>query len=124
MTNQNPIRRKAAAEVFKLANKTMESGMHRTVDREPKGKGWVACSVAVDGMMCKPDKVGEAIELFKIAYEVLPDMVALNQIAIAYEMIGEKQEAADYFKRMKEQAEREGDDIYSQAAKAGMERCQ
>lgn len=124
MTEQNPVRRRAATEVFKLANKTMESGMHRTVNREPKGKGWVHCAMGVKGMMCKPDKVKESIELFAIAYEVFADIVALNQIAIAYEIIGEKQEAAGYFKRMKDQAEREKDDIYSQAAEAGLARCQ
>jgi len=74
--------------------------------------------------MCRPDKVAEAIGYFAIAYEVFPDIVALNQIAIAHEIIGEKQEATDYFKRMKQQAEREKDDIYRQAAETGLARCQ
>lgn len=123
MTDQSPIRRKAATEVFKLANKVMESGTHRTVNREPKGEGWVACAVGVEGMMCKPDKVEEAIELFTIAYEIFPDIVALNQAAIAYEMIGDKEQALEFFGRMNEQAERENDDIYRQAAQSGLARC-
>ena len=124
MTEPDPIRRRAATEVFRLANKTMESGMHRTVDKAPKGKGWVDCAMGPEGMMCRPDKVAEAIAFFAIAYEVFPDIVALNQIAIAHEIIGEKKEATDYFKRMKQQAEREKDDIYRQAAEAGLARCQ
>lgn len=123
MTEHNPIRRKAATAVFKLANKTMEVGMHRTLDREPKGKGWVDCAVGLDGMMCKPDKVEEAIELFTIAYEIFPDIVALNQVALAFEILGNKQKAADYFARMKEQAEQESNDVYAQVAKAGLARC-
>jgi len=97
--------------------------MHRTANREPKGKGWVSCAVGVEGMMCKPDQVEEAIELFKIAYEVFPDMVALNQVAIGYEVIGEKHKAADYFARLKQHAERENNDIYTRAAAAGLARC-
>ncbi len=123
MHEPNPTRRKAATEVFKLANKTMESGMHRTANRAPKGKGWIACAVGAEGTMCKPEKVNEAIELFAIAYEVFPDIVALNQIAIAHEIIGDKQKAGEYFGKMKEQAEREEDSVYSQAASAGLSRC-
>lgn len=98
--------------------------MHRTVNREPKGKGWVACAIGVEGMMCKPDKVKEAIDLFIIAHEIFPDIVALNQVAIAYEIIGEKEQASEFFDRMSEQAERESDEVYCQAAKAGLARCQ
>lgn len=97
--------------------------MHRTVNREPQGKGWVACAVGVAGMMCKRDKVKEAIDLFIIAYEVFPDVVALNQVAIAYEMVGEKEQASEFFGRMKKQAERESDEVYCQAAQAGLARC-
>jgi len=124
MTEQSIARRKAATEVFKLANKTMESGMHRTVGRDPKGKGWIPCEFGVEGMMCRPGKVTEAIELFRIAYEVFPDMVALNQVALAYEIIGDKKSATEYFGKMKEQAGRENDDVYAQAAEAGLARCQ
>jgi tetratricopeptide (TPR) repeat protein len=109
--------------VFRLANKTMESGMHRTIDRKPKGRGWVSCAAGIDGMMCKPDKAKEAIELFTIAYEVLPDIAALNQVAIAYELLGDTQEASEYFGRMKTQAERENDEVYGQVAQAGLARC-
>ena len=56
--------------------------MHRTANREPKGQGWIQCINAAKGMMCRPEKVLEAIEYFKIAYEVWPDIVVLNQIAL------------------------------------------
>lgn len=90
--------------------------MHRTIDREPKGKGWVKCELGVAGMMCRLEKVAEAIALFEIAYEIFPDIVALNQAALAYETLGQKQKAADFFVRMKEQAEQESHDVYAQAA--------
>lgn len=70
MKKFDPIRHKAATAVFKLAVKTSESAIHRTVNREPKGKGWVQCQNAAKGMMCKPEKVKESIEYLKIAYEV------------------------------------------------------
>jgi tetratricopeptide (TPR) repeat protein len=73
--------------------------------------------------MCKPDKVKEAIEYFKKAYEIFPDIVALNQIALAYEFIGEKSVALDYFRRMKAQAEVDNNAAYSQAAELGISRC-
>ena len=123
MKSHSATRRKAATAVFRLANKTMESGMHRTLDREPKGKGWVDCASEFKGMKCRPEKVKEAIELFDIAYEILPDIVALNQIALGYETIGKKKKATNYFKRMKHQAERENNDAYIQAAEVGMARC-
>ena len=122
MTEQTLTRRKAATAVFKLANKTMETGMHRTVDREPKGKGWVDCAIGLDGMMCKPEKVNEAIQLFEIAYEIFPDIVALNQVALAYEILGDKPKAAGYFMRMKEQAKQQENGAYVQAAEAGLAR--
>jgi len=73
--------------------------------------------------MVKPDKVKEGIEYFKIAYEVFPDIVALNQIALGHEMLGDKKVAADYFQRIKAQAETEGNDAYVQAAELGLRRC-
>ena len=39
MENFDQIRHKAATAVFKLAQKTSDSGIHRTVNKEPKGKG-------------------------------------------------------------------------------------
>jgi hypothetical protein len=123
MENFDPIRHKAATAVFKLAQKTSEFGVHRTVSKEPKGKGWVQCQNAPKGMMCKPEKVLESIEYFKIAYEVFPDIVALNQIAISYGLIGEKSMAKEYFSEMKEQAEKENNDAYIKAALQGIQMC-
>lgn len=124
MENFDPIRNKAATAVFKLAQKTSDSGLHRTVNKEPKGKGWVQCKNAPEGMMCKPDKVLESIEYYKIAYEVFPNIVALNQIALGYDLIGEKAKAKEYFTQMKEQAEKEGNEAYIQAAVQGIRRCE
>jgi tetratricopeptide (TPR) repeat protein len=118
----DPIRYKAATAVFKLAVKTEGTGVHRTLNREPKGKGWVPCVNAPEGMLCRPEKVREAIEYFKIAYEVWPDIVALNQIALGYEMIGDASEARDYFGRMLAQAEAEQNDAYVNAARLGLAR--
>ena len=124
MSEFDPIRHKAATAIFKLAIKTQESGMHRTLDRDPKGKGWVKCGGVFDGLMCKPDKVKEAIEYFKIAYEVFPDIVALNQIALAYESVGEEQLAVEFYQRMKDQAQTENNDVYIQTAELGIGRCE
>jgi len=124
MENFDPIRHKAATAVFKLAQKTSNSGIHRTVNKEPKGKGWVQCHSAPEGMMCKPDKVLESIEYFKISYEVYPNIVALNQIALGYDLIGEKSKAKDFFLKMKEQAENENNEAYIQAAVQGIQRCE
>jgi tetratricopeptide (TPR) repeat protein len=66
--------------------------------------------------MCKPDKVRESIQHFKKAYEIFHDIVALNQIALAYEMIGEFEAARQYFLLMKEQTQREANAAYLKAA--------
>ena len=124
MKHFDPIRHKAATAVFKLAQKTSNSGIHRTVNKEPKGKGWVQCHSAPEGMMCKPDKVLESIEYFKISYEVYPNIVALNQIALGYDLIGEKSKAKDFFLQMKEQAENENNEAYIQSAVQGIQRCE
>ena len=119
----DPIKYKAATAVFSLANKTHNSGYHGTLNREPKGKGWVQCSSAAAGAMCKPDKINEAIEYYKIAYEIYPDIVALNQIALGYDIIGEKLKAKEHFILMKKQAEKENNEAYLQAAELGINRC-
>lgn len=124
MKNFDPIRHKAASAIFKLAQKTSGSGIHRSVNIEPKGKGWVQCHSAPEGMMCKPDKVLESIEYYKIAYEVYPDIVALNQIALGYDLIGEKSKAKEFFSQMKEQAEKENNEAYVRAALQGIQRCE
>ena len=122
MPTVDPIRFKAATAVFKLAAKTTDSGVHRTLNREPKGKGWVQCVNSPGGLMCRPDKVREGIEYFKIAYEIWPDIVSLNQIALGYEMIGAAADATRYFERMLTQAESEHNTAYLDAAQRGLER--
>ena len=119
----DPIKYKAATVVFSLANKTNKSGFHGSANKEPKGKGWVQCLNTVNGVMCKPDKIEEAIEYYKIAYDIYPDIVALNQIALGYEMFGEKLKATEYFLLMKEQAEKESNEAYVQASESGLKRC-
>ena len=96
--------------------------MHRTLNRDPRGKGWVRCGGIFEGLMCKPDRVKEAIEYFKIVYEVFPEIVALNQIALAYEAVGENQLAVEYYRQMKDQARLENNDAYIQAAELGLGR--
>ena len=124
MTISDPIRYKAAFAVFKLAVKTENSGIHRITNREPKGKGWVQCKNEPQGIMCKPDKVLEAIEYYKIACEIYPGIVALNQIAVKYLLLGEKSKAKEYFTKLKEQAEKENNEIYLQGALEGIRRCE
>ncbi|MFC1580263.1 hypothetical protein ACFL4N_05060 [Thermodesulfobacteriota bacterium] len=123
MEKLDPIRYNAATAVFKLGMKKSNAGVHRTVNREPKGKGWVQCENAAKGMMCKPEKVLESIEYFKIAYEVFPDIVALNQVAMGYEMVGDRKMAKKYFSLMKIQAEKENNEAYLSAAEQGIGRC-
>lgn len=108
--------------MFKLAAKTQNAGMHRTLNREPRGAGWVQCVNSTDGLLCRPQKVREAIEYFRIAYGIWPDIVALNQIALGYEMIGEAEAAREQFERMLAQAEAEGNDVYATAARQALAR--
>ena len=89
--------------VFKLAAKASSTGMHRTLNRPPK-------------------PVREAIELFAQAYREFPDIVALNQIALAHEMLGELELARTHFAKMKTQAEAEGNAPYRGAAELGLAR--
>jgi hypothetical protein len=122
MNEQEKIRYNAATAVFKLAVTTFNSGVHRTLNIKPKGQGWVQCEGkdSPHGLMCKPDKVRTSIEYFKIAYEIFPDIVALNQIAIAHEILGEADRAYESYQRMKVQAEVERNKTYSEAADHGM----
>ena len=53
---------------------------------------------------------------------IYPDIVALNQIALSYEMIGEVHSAREYFTHMKQQALEESNSIYAQAAELGLNR--
>src|SRR5262245_13987862 len=115
-------RRVRAMALFKLAAKASSAAIHRTLNRPPKGKGWVQGVNSPAGLMCRPAKVRESIELFAKAYQEFPDIVALNQIALAYEMLGEPQSARSYFTKMREQATAEGNAAYVQAAELGLER--
>ena len=124
MPTVDPIRYQAATAVFKLAAKTTDSGVHRTLNREPRGKGWVQCVNSPSGLLCRPDKVREGIEYFKIAYEIWPDIVSLNQIALGFEMIGEAAVASETFEKMLAQAEAEHNSAYLNAAQRGLERNQ
>jgi tetratricopeptide (TPR) repeat protein len=72
--------------------------------------------------MCRPAKVCQAIELFAKAYHEYPDMVALNQIALAYEMLGEFEAARTHFTKMHTQAASEGNATYLKAAELGLTR--
>jgi tetratricopeptide (TPR) repeat protein len=72
--------------------------------------------------MCRPAKVREAIELFAKAYDEFPDIVALNQIALAYEMLGEFEAARMNFTKVCTQAESEGNVAYLKAAELGLAR--
>lgn len=115
-------RRQEATALFKLGVKASAVGVHRTLNRPPKGKGWVQCVNSPAGVMCRPGKVRESIEYFKKGYATFPDIAALNQIALAYEMLGELETARVYFALMKEQAAREAISAYVSAAEMALRR--
>ena len=115
-------RRQEALVFFKLGMKADRRGVHRTLNRSPKGKGWMQGVNMPEGLMCRPEKVREAIEYYKKAYQIFPDIVVLNQIAIAYEMIGELEAAHEHYTLMREQAERERNAAYSQGASMALQR--
>jgi len=115
-------RRKQAMVFVKLALKANSKGVHRTLGRAPKGKGWVQCMNAPAGVMCRPERVRESIEHFRKAYSIFPDIVALYQVALAHEMLGERAAAREHFLLVKAQAEREGNAAYAQAADLGLQR--
>ena len=106
----------------KLAMKASSKGVHRTLNRAPKGKGWVQCVNAPAGMMCRPDAVRESIEHYRKAYSIFPDIVALYQIALAHEMLGELAAAREKFSQVRTQAEAEANPAYRQAAEIGLGR--
>lgn len=117
-------RRREATALFKLGMKASAVGIHRTLNRPPKGKGWVQCVNSPAGVMCRPQKVREAIGYYERAYVVLPDIAVLNQIALSYEMLGELDQARQRFEIMKQQAVRENLLPYVQAAAAALQRAQ
>jgi hypothetical protein len=115
-------RRKEAMALFKLARNADSKAVHRTLNRPPRGKGWVQGVNMPEGLMCRPDKVREAIELYRRSYAIFPDIVVLNQIALAYEMIGDLDAAREYALLMKAQAEREGNAAYVHGAERSLAR--
>ena len=123
MTPAEIIARRKEAMVFvKLAIKANSKGVHRTLNRPPKGKGWVQCVNSPAGVMCKPERVRESIEHYKKAYSIFPDIVALYQVALAYEMLGERDPAREHFLLVREQAEKESNAAYRQGAELGLQR--
>ena len=122
MAEADPDRRREATVIFELGVKASSAGIHRTLNRAPNGKGWVQCVNSPVGVMCRPEKVLESITLFTKAYQTFPHIVALNQIALAHEMLGEFEAARQHFTRMREQALAEGVPAYVQAAELGLAR--
>lgn len=114
--------RREATAIFKLGVKAGHSGIHRTLNRAPKGNGWVQCVNSPAGVMCRPEKVRESIALFAKTYQTFPDIVALNQIALAHEMLGEFEVARRHFTRIREQALAESIFAYVEAAEFGLAR--
>ncbi len=74
------------------------------------------------GVVCRPEKVRESIGHFARAYRTFPDIVALNQIALGHEMLGEFEAARQHFTRIREQALAENIAAYVQAAESGLAR--
>jgi hypothetical protein len=122
MSELDREKRQLATAIFKRGVKASSAGVHRTLNRQPQGKGWVQCLNPPSGVMCRPEKVRESIAYFKRAYEVYPDIVALNQIALSHEMLGEIEAARDYLTRMRLQALDENNHAYVQAAELGLGR--
>src|SRR5215475_11111766 len=116
MSGADRDKRREATAFFKLGAKANKAAVHRTLNRPPKGKGWVQCVNSPAGVMCRPEKVREAIEHFARAYQTFPDIVALNQVALGHEMLGELEMARRHFARMREQALAENIPGYVQAA--------
>ena len=100
----DPDSRRRATVIFKLAVKASTAGVHRTLNRAPKGKGWVQCASSPAGIMCRPEKARESIALFSKAYQTYPDIAALNSAGIALaKMLDELEAARQHFTRMREQ---------------------
>lgn len=114
--------RRRMTAVFKLGMKASSKAVHRTLNRPPRGKGWVQCVNSPAGILCKPEGVRESIEHYRKAYAIFPDIVVLNQIALGFEMIGDLGEARRHFEQMAEQARREGNAAYLQAAEHALKR--
>lgn len=122
MTPSEQARYREATAIFRMALKASQLAVHRTLGRPPKGKGWVQCHNSPPGLMCRPQKLREALALFQKAYDIFPDIVAVNQLALGYEMLGETDIALRFFRQMHEQARREENAAYVQAAEVGLAR--
>jgi tetratricopeptide (TPR) repeat protein len=114
--------RRRSMAMFKLGMKASSKAVHRTVNRPPKGKGWVQGVNMPEGLMCRPDGVRESIEHYRKAYAIFPDLVILYQIALALEMIGELEAAAREFSLVRDQAQHEGNAVYVQGAEMALAR--
>ena len=114
--------RRRSMAMFKLGAKASSKAVHRTLNRPPRGKGWVQCVNSPAGIMCRPEGVRESIEHYRKAYALFPDIVILNQIALAFEMIGELDEARRHFEQLAEQARRETNPAYLQGAELALKR--
>jgi hypothetical protein len=64
----------------------------------------------------------EGSRLNRTIRQEFPDIVALNQIALAHEMLGEFEAARSYFTKMRQQALSEENPAYVQAAERGLAR--
>ena len=117
-----PELRRQAMALFKQGMKANSVGVHRTLNRPPRGKGWVPGHNMPEGLFCRPEKVRESIEWYRKSYAVVPDIVVLNQIGIAHEMLGDIEEARAAYVLMKEQAEREGNEAYRRGAEMSLAR--
>ena len=117
------IRYNAASVVFRQGTKIYDKGIHRTLSEEPKGKGWVLSVLPDIEIFCKPEKIKEAIEYFKIAYEIHPNLTYINHIANGYEIIGDKALTKKYYDKIKTQAENENNDAYLNAAIRAIKSC-
>lgn len=115
-------RRRDATEVFLRAVKANNAALHRAINRAPKGAGWVQCHNAPPGMLCRPEPLRAALALFEEAYAIWPDIVALNQVALGHEMLGDREAAHGHYQRMQAHAMREGDASYLRAAEEGLAR--
>ena len=47
-----------ATVFFKLGVKANRTGVHRTLNRPPKGKGWVPCRNMPEGMLFRHEAIG------------------------------------------------------------------
>ncbi len=122
MTPSEQARYKEATATFRAASKLSNQALHRTLNRPPKGNGWVQCYDAPAGLMCRPEKLRQAIVLFRKAYDTFPNIVALNQVALGHEMLGEMTVALACFQQMREQAIGAGNAAYQSAAEMGIAR--